>query len=426
MKRTPPQSAIALCLGVLATTPALAVDVDIAQLDWLGPEGEAMIPSSRIFQATFSFDADNPEDEQFLADFGGGWINLVVTSTDATGCCWAVQNLFVAFPDVDRLDSGEPSVQFGLPIENGIPVEFVQFSLTSSMTVLTEPQWELDAYGEVGPVGYLAGGRNGGGSALTSIPFDLGPWIGCQFPNTWPLYGSWTSQSAADLAAVEEGIDGCAPASCARSIDYLSDTNDMGADAAKDMYDDLYSDMGTISPGGTSDANMLAGKKKYTSDNGLRIDSKLVYGMHWADDVMLAIEDGADVEILISWDDDKGHAAMITSVIMFTDGTYRIAFVDDATQGDGKAKNKEHVIHVNADGSFNRNLQTGLKGGQVDGFLIEEAYAPGDANRDGQVNIEDILTVVDQWGACDGCPADLNQSGSVDIDDLLEVSANWS
>lgn len=418
MKCTLPSSTIALCLGVLATTPALAVDVDIAQLDWLGPEGEAMIPSSRIFQATFSFDADNPEDEQFLADFGGGWINLVVTSTDAADRCWAVQNLYVSFPDMDRLNSSEPSVQFGLPLENGVPVEFFEVGLTTSPVSLAEPEWDLNGHASVEVIGYLAGGRNEGGSALASIPFDLGPWIGCPFPDTWPLYGSWTSQSAADLAAIDEDIDGCAPASCARSIDYLSDTNDMGADAAQDMYDDLFSDMGTTSPEGTFDPNMLAGKKKYTADNGLRIDSELVYGMHWADYVMLAIEGGADVEILISWNPRGGHAAMITSVVLLSDGTYVITYIDDPTQGDGKAENKEHVIHVNADGSFS--------GGQVDGFLIEEAYAPGDANRDGDVDVEDILTVVDQWGPCDGCTADLDQSGSVGIDDLLEVIGNWS
>jgi hypothetical protein len=45
------------------------------------------------------------------------------------------------------------------------------------------------------------------------------------------------------------------------------------------------------------------------------------------------------------------------------------------------------------------------------------------------VDIDDLLVVVNGWGACPipplPCPADVNHSGSVNIDDLLAVVNAW-
>ena len=51
-----------------------------------------------------------------------------------------------------------------------------------------------------------------------------------------------------------------------------------------------------------------------------------------------------------------------------------------------------------------------------------------DINGDGLVNVDDLIAVINGWGACQtpACPADLNGNGAVDIDDLLTVINNWS
>jgi hypothetical protein len=59
---------------------------------------------------------------------------------------------------------------------------------------------------------------------------------------------------------------------------------------------------------------------------------------------------------------------------------------------------------------------------------LHSLIGPGDVNRDGDVDVDDLLLVVTQWGACSNpltCPADLDVSGAVDVSDLLEVIVNW-
>jgi hypothetical protein len=50
---------------------------------------------------------------------------------------------------------------------------------------------------------------------------------------------------------------------------------------------------------------------------------------------------------------------------------------------------------------------------------------PADVDGSGAVNIADLLTVLDQWGACPECPADLNGDDLVNILDLLAVLDQW-
>jgi glyoxylase-like metal-dependent hydrolase (beta-lactamase superfamily II) len=49
----------------------------------------------------------------------------------------------------------------------------------------------------------------------------------------------------------------------------------------------------------------------------------------------------------------------------------------------------------------------------------------GDANGDGQVNVNDLLAVVANWGPNPGHPADFDGDGQVDADDLLTVITEW-
>src|SRR5262249_13380997 len=51
---------------------------------------------------------------------------------------------------------------------------------------------------------------------------------------------------------------------------------------------------------------------------------------------------------------------------------------------------------------------------------------PADVNHSGAGNIDDLLAVINAWGACaPPCPPDINGNGVVDIDDLLAVINAW-
>jgi hypothetical protein len=43
----------------------------------------------------------------------------------------------------------------------------------------------------------------------------------------------------------------------------------------------------------------------------------------------------------------------------------------------------------------------------------------------GQVNVDDLIAVILNWGPCAACPADINQDGQVNVDDLITVILGW-
>ena len=49
---------------------------------------------------------------------------------------------------------------------------------------------------------------------------------------------------------------------------------------------------------------------------------------------------------------------------------------------------------------------------------------PGDVDGDGQVNANDLATLLNQWGGPGS--ADLNHDGIVDAKDLATVLSNWT
>ena len=63
--------------------------------------------------------------------------------------------------------------------------------------------------------------------------------------------------------------------------------------------------------------------------------------------------------------------------------------------------------------------------------------APGDpcpadiapTGGNGIVDVDDLLAVINAWGACESCVADIapltNGNGTVDVDDLLLVINSW-
>ena len=48
-----------------------------------------------------------------------------------------------------------------------------------------------------------------------------------------------------------------------------------------------------------------------------------------------------------------------------------------------------------------------------------------DVNQDGQVDVNDLLSVIAAWGPCKGWPEDIDESGTVDVSDLLAIIAAW-
>ena len=83
------------------------------------------------------------------------------------------------------------------------------------------------------------------------------------------------------------------------------------------------------------------------------------------------------------------------------------------------------AFDVSADG--NRIVGHGVNpNGQAEGW-IARLCCSGDIDSttgDGVVNIEDLLTVVANWGTS-GTLSDINVNGTVGIDDLLAVVAAW-
>jgi len=282
-----------LAMLLAAHSVAESAELELRQLNWLGtPDGDIM--ASRIFEAELSFNEGDPNDLQLLQQEGGGYVNIAVQAGDMFAE-WAVRNVYLAYPDVERLFGSSPSFQFGLPIENGTPIgeAFVIASITPQ--VLEEPFPQIEGQVMVTPDDYMTGGRVGGGTYLSDIPFTLGPLIDSSFDSI-PVDWAWVGISVDDIAEVDENIDGCAPGSCARSISYLGDLHDLDTEDPQDIFADLKEMMNTGRPGGTSDPDMLAGKDEYTSENGLPIESHLTYG----DDSLQEALDA--VQVALDWD----------------------------------------------------------------------------------------------------------------------------
>jgi len=95
--------------------------------------------------------------------------------------------------------------------------------------------------------------------------------------------------------------------------------------------------------------------------------------------------------------------------------TFRMAIFDDGS-GDGPS--------LYAGGEFT------LAGGEAEHYIARwqgcpSNQLPEDLNGDGQVDGDDLGTLLGQWGACSGCPADFNGDGQVDGDDLGTLLGAW-
>lgn len=84
--------------------------------------------------------------------------------------------------------------------------------------------------------------------------------------------------------------------------------------------------------------------------------------------------------------------------------------------------NESDLLHLRIGGHI------GQQGSGVIDIECEPGDTPGDINGDGEVNVDDLLIVLNNWGECDDCDscnADLTGDCTVNVDDLLIVLNNW-
>ncbi|MEE2719291.1 MAG: hypothetical protein VX727_05870 [Planctomycetota bacterium] len=62
--------------------------------------------------------------------------------------------------------------------------------------------------------------------------------------------------------------------------------------------------------------------------------------------------------------------------------------------------------------------------GQFDVEVIGSSCV-ADIDGSGTVGVDDLLSLIGDWGPCSGCATDLNGDGTVGVDDLLELIGSW-
>lgn len=364
-----------------SSPPGIAVH--FRQLHWLGvDEGEVLVSYSRVGEAELDF---GPEAAPMLVG-EGAYVNVV---TERAGDrAWSVRNLRLSYPSSGRMLSASPSVQFALGNEPGEPVS----SLLYTVTVSSEPLYDAlflvpDQLALVETDEYHAGGYEGGGSSLSGIPQLIGDWGGvAAVPGIGeppPPYEAANGREGGDnLPAVDEGRNGCAPGAIARSLRYLGNVwGDGTGPTANQIYLELYDEMGTTARDGTLDRNIIPGKNRVINNHDWPVDTGYFGFPANEDDVynymlglFMALDGGADVEILIKWYPAGGHAAMVTDVVRVRGG-FQVTFVDDPRQGNGRTENREHVVFVDYEG-YMWCAWTEWPCGYVDGFIVEVVTPP--------------------------------------------------
>jgi hypothetical protein len=110
-------------------------------------------------------------------------------------------------------------------------------------------------------------------------------------------------------------------------------------------------------------------------------------------------------------------------------GTFTAKFQTDALNG-SIVTDQPHSSFLLTMGNLNPGA--GPAQGEFESlvFKITFALCPlGDATMDADVNIDDLLDVVNTWGACPAlpgeCRADFDHNNTVDVDDLLTVINHW-
>jgi len=84
------------------------------------------------------------------------------------------------------------------------------------------------------------------------------------------------------------------------------------------------------------------------------------------------------------------------------------------------------VSSINHDGVIGASARTTVDNHSRAVLLVPVEIALGDLDGDGLIAFGDLLVMLADWGACQGCPADLDGDGTVSFVDLVILLGNWS
>lgn len=364
--------------------------MEFQQLDWLSDSGGYNSLNSDFGRASVLFSpADigsfnfNPGDGSYY-----GYLNVVTTVSGGTPNNWAVQNLPLRFDSAASFGGRlADSVWFDLTISSGTDVSSLFYDLNVSPVPLASPGFSATLLSTVANSDVLFGGLDGTtgfdtftGGTGQSAPPDAQNYIGAAVGNAIGAGGA-VSGSLTNIPAVNEATNACAPGSAARSLVYLRNQTGVAVTGTpQQIYGQLTNAMNTTVAGGTSVSNFLAGKRAYTTTNGLPITTIQSNSIPAA---LQALRSTNDVEVMIWWGRNGagasmgGHAAMVTGLIPITNAAgqitgYTMTYIDDSIQGDGIASNNMNTLQIGTNGTF-AGFGTGA---QLIGFQIETSLVP--------------------------------------------------
>ena len=71
------------------------------------------------------------------------------------------------------------------------------------------------------------------------------------------------------------------------------------------------------------------------------------------------------------------------------------------------------------------DIDSGKSDDTNDNGIPDECECPWDLDDTGTVGVSDLLSLLANWGPCEGCPADFDGDNTVGLSDLLTLLANW-
>ena len=118
---------------------------------------------------------------------------------------------------------------------------------------------------------------------------------------------------------------------------------------------------------------------------------------------------------------DSGQFGMFTGPDPVAD---KVILTGEKLDGSTVLALSSHNQAINDNGQIAFRVQ--LADGRFGVFRADPVRpCPADLNGSGAADVDDLLMVINSWGACPACAADTNADGLVDVDDLLTVINGW-
>jgi len=377
----------AIVLVLFAAVPVFSQQVSFYQKSWLDDSAAGTYVSRYsdwgLAEITLT-QADAGLFGPMVLDDGtngwGGYVNLVTLSSGAPAPAWNIENLPIFFTDPAELDTRlSQGVEFDLGVTPGTVVAGLNYYVT------IDPN----------PIASIPGGGFQGVSVIEQEVLISGDvlWLGASViegagktapqaaenakmvkPNEKIASVAKITGGENKIKKVNEGNNGCAPGSVARSIQYMSDnhSNVNVTETPQSTYTDLYGKMKTNNgKNGTWTSDILKGKNSYVNSKGLPITSTQTNNFKKA---METLKKKGDVEIGIFWGKKAdgnslgGHRAFVSEIQEIKDNTgkvtgYVVKIIDDPKQGDGTAANGTTTLRFGADGKLQQKDGKGAANG---------------------------------------------------------------